>query len=59
LRKDLPYDSLKDFEPITQIISGRRCSWCAAGLAIHSVKELIAYAKANPGQAQLRLGRHR
>jgi tripartite-type tricarboxylate transporter receptor subunit TctC len=50
LRKDLPYDSLKDFEPITQIISGPTLLVVRSGLAIHSVKELIAYAKANPGK---------
>jgi len=50
LRKDLPYDPLKDFEPITQIISGPTLLVVRSGLAIHSVKELIAYAKANPGK---------
>jgi len=50
LRKDLPYDPLKDFEPITQVISGPTLLVVRSGLAIHSVKELIAYAKANPGK---------
>lgn len=50
LQKDLPYDPLKDFEPITQVISGPTLLVVRNGLPIHSVKELIAYAKANPGK---------
>jgi tripartite-type tricarboxylate transporter receptor subunit TctC len=48
--KVLPYDPLKDFEPITQIISGPTLLVVRNGLPIKSVKELIAYAKANPGK---------
>ena len=50
LRKDLPYDPLKDFEPITQVISGPTLLVVRNGLPIHNVKELIDYAKANPGK---------
>ena len=50
LRRDLPYDPIKDFEPITQIISGPTLLVVRNGLPVHSVKELIAYAKANPGK---------
>jgi tripartite-type tricarboxylate transporter receptor subunit TctC len=50
LRKDLPYDPLKDLEPITQIIAGPTLLVVRNGLPVHSVKELIAYAKANPGK---------
>ena len=50
LQKSLPYDPLKDFEPITQIISGPTLLVVRNGLPVHSVKELIAYAKANPGK---------
>jgi tripartite-type tricarboxylate transporter receptor subunit TctC len=50
LRKDLPYDPIKDFEPITQIIAGPTLLVVRNGLPVHSVKELIAYAKANPGK---------
>ena len=50
LRKDLPYDPVKDFEPITQIISGPTLLVVRNGLPVHSVKELIDYAKANPGK---------
>jgi len=50
LMKDLPYDPVKDFEPITQVISGPTLLVVRTGLPINSVKELVAYAKANPGK---------
>ncbi len=50
LQKDLPYDPLRDFEPITQVISGPTLLVVRNGLPVRSVKELIAYAKANPGK---------
>jgi len=50
LQKDLPYDPLRDFEPITQVISGPTLLVVRNGLPIKSVKDLIDYAKANPGK---------
>ena len=50
LKKDLPYDPLKDFEPITQIIAGPTLLVVRNGLPVKSVKELLDYAKANPGK---------
>lgn len=50
LKKDLPYDVLKDFEPITQIIAGPTLLVVRNGLPVKSVKDLVAYAKANPGK---------
>ena len=50
LSKDPLYDTLKDFEPITQVIAGPTLLLVRNGLPVHSVKELIAYAKANPGK---------
>ena len=50
LKKDLPYYVHKDFEPIGQIIAGPTLLVVRNGLPVHSVKELIAYAKANPGK---------
>jgi tripartite-type tricarboxylate transporter receptor subunit TctC len=50
LQKGLPYDAFKDFTPITQVIVS------PFGLLLHpsvpakTVKELIAYARANPGK---------
>lgn len=45
----LPYDPLRDFTPVTMAASGPYYMAVNAGLPVHSVKELIAYAKANPG----------
>lgn len=50
LKKDLPYDVLKDFEPITQIIAGPTLLVVRNGLPVKSVKELLAHARANPGK---------
>jgi tripartite-type tricarboxylate transporter receptor subunit TctC len=50
LKSDLPYNVLKDFEPITQIIAGPTLLVVRNGLPVKSVKELIDYAKANPGK---------
>jgi tripartite-type tricarboxylate transporter receptor subunit TctC len=50
LKTDLPYNVLKDFEPITQIIAGPTLLVVRNGLPVKSVKELIDYAKANPGK---------
>jgi tripartite-type tricarboxylate transporter receptor subunit TctC len=45
----LPYDPVKDFAPVTLAASGGLFLVAGAALPIHSVNELIAYAKANPG----------
>jgi tripartite-type tricarboxylate transporter receptor subunit TctC len=50
LQKDLPYDSLKDFEPITQVVAGPTLLVVRNDLPAQNVKELVAYAKANPGK---------
>ena len=50
LSKDLQYDTLKDFEPITLVVSGPTLLLVRNGLPVHSVRELIAFAKANPGK---------
>ena len=50
LYKKLPYDSLNDFTPITQITSAPNVLVVHPSLPAKSVKELIALAKAKPGQ---------
>jgi tripartite-type tricarboxylate transporter receptor subunit TctC len=50
LQKDLPYDSLKDFEPIAQVVAGPTLLVVRNDLPVQDVKQLIAYAKANPGK---------
>lgn len=45
----LPFDALQDFQPITQITGVPVGLVVYPGLPAHSVKELIALAKAKPG----------
>jgi tripartite-type tricarboxylate transporter receptor subunit TctC len=47
----LPYDAQRDFAPISMICQFPLLVTVDARLPIHNVKELIAYAKANPAQA--------
>lgn len=46
----LPYDSLKDFTAVTQLVSGPLLLVVYPGLPVASVKELIAHVRANPGK---------
>ena len=47
----LPYDPVRDFAPISMICQFPLLVTVDAKLPIHSVKELVAYAKANPAKA--------
>ena len=44
------YDALKDFAPISQVVSVPNILVAHPSLPVKSVKELIAFAKARPGQ---------
>jgi tripartite-type tricarboxylate transporter receptor subunit TctC len=44
------YDLFRDFDPITQIAASPYILTVYPGLPVQSVKDLIAYAKANPGK---------
>lgn len=46
----LPYDTLKDFTGVTQVVSTPLLVTVAPGLGVTSVKELIALAQQKPGQ---------
>jgi tripartite-type tricarboxylate transporter receptor subunit TctC len=46
----LPYDSLKDFVPISMVGSFPLVLVVNPSVPVNSVQELIAYAKANPGK---------
>jgi tripartite-type tricarboxylate transporter receptor subunit TctC len=46
----LPYDSVRDFAPVTQLTSGPAIVVVHPSLPVRSVKELIALARARPGQ---------
>ena len=50
LYRSLPYDALRDFAPVTQIGSLPLILIVHPSLPVRSVKELIALAKARPGQ---------
>ena len=49
LNPKLPYDTVKDFEPIIQLTDAPNVLVLSSTLPIKSVKELISYAKAKPG----------
>lgn len=50
LYSKLPYDTLRDFAGISQVVSGGHVLAVSKDLGVKSVKELIALAKAKPGQ---------
>lgn len=47
--RKLPFDSLRDFEPITQITSRYNVLVVPVGSPLNSVKDVIVLAKAKPG----------
>jgi tripartite-type tricarboxylate transporter receptor subunit TctC len=50
LYSKLPYDPVKDYEPITRAVSALNVLVVHPSVPAKSVKELIAHAKANPGK---------
>jgi tripartite-type tricarboxylate transporter receptor subunit TctC len=50
LMKNPPYDPFKDFAPITAAIDPTTCMVVNPSLPVNSVKELIEYARRNPGK---------
>ncbi|HZN23255.1 MAG TPA: tripartite tricarboxylate transporter substrate binding protein [Burkholderiales bacterium] len=50
LYKKLPYDPIRDFEPITLLATGPYILVVHPSLPVKSVNELIALARARPGQ---------
>ena len=50
LYKNLPYDTLRDFAPITNAVESPIVVVANPKVPVNSIKELIAYAKANPGK---------
>jgi tripartite-type tricarboxylate transporter receptor subunit TctC len=50
LHRNLPYDTLKDFEPVTTLISALNILVVHPAVPANSVKELIALAKSRPGK---------
>lgn len=50
LFKRLPFDPIKDFEPVSLVVQYPLLLVVSPDLPVNSVQELIAYAKANPGK---------
>lgn len=50
LYRSLPYDSLKDFEPVGLAVGYSYTLMARKDLPLASLKEVVAYAKANPGK---------
>ena len=49
-RKNLPYDSLNDFAPITTLVTVPMVLVTHPSVPVKTLQELVAYAKANPGK---------
>jgi tripartite-type tricarboxylate transporter receptor subunit TctC len=47
---NVPYDPFKDFTPITMAAKGPLVLTVHQSLGVHNAKELVAWAKAHPGQ---------
>jgi tripartite-type tricarboxylate transporter receptor subunit TctC len=56
LHKDIGYNAINDFVPITRVGSFTLMLVINPKLPIHSVKELVDYAKANPGKLSFASG---
>jgi len=50
LRPTMPYDALRDLTPITQVLGVPQIVSVAPNLGVRSLAELVAMAKARPGQ---------
>ena len=48
--KKVPYDALRDFAPISQVISAPNMLVVHPSIPVKTVKELIAFTRARPGQ---------
>lgn len=56
LHKSINYDPIRDFAPVTRVGSFTLMLVINPKLPIHSVKELVDYAKANPGKLSFASG---
>jgi tripartite-type tricarboxylate transporter receptor subunit TctC len=53
IKKDLPYDVEKDFEPVTQMVYTTTILVTQPKSPFNDFRELVAYAKANPGKLNM------
>ena len=56
LNRKLPYDSVKDFAPVSLLASAPVVLVVHSSIPVHTVKELLALAKAKPGQLNFAFG---
>jgi tripartite-type tricarboxylate transporter receptor subunit TctC len=56
LLREVSYDPVKDFTPVTRVGSFTLMLVVNPNLPVHSVKDLIDYAKANPGKVSFASG---
>lgn len=56
LFKNLPYDPVRDFAPITLAVSASQYLVVHPSLPVHNVQEFVAYVKAHPGFAYASVG---
>ena len=59
LYRNVGYDPRKDFAPVGLIATSALVVYIDPKLPAHAIRELIALAKKEPAQTQLRLGGHR
>jgi tripartite-type tricarboxylate transporter receptor subunit TctC len=50
VNKNVPYDPLKSFEPISLVATGVMSLLVSNDTPVHTVKELVSYAKQRPGE---------
>lgn len=50
LFRKLPYDSLRDFAPVSLVVRQPLAIFVAPGMPVRTLKELIAYGRANSGK---------
>ena len=56
LFKKLPYDPVKDFEPVTLLTRGPQILIVNNALAVNSVQDLVKFAKSRPGKLSFGYG---
>ena len=56
VRKSVPYDPVRDFSPITLVVTSPTVLVVHPALPVKSVKELVALVKARPGELNYAMG---
>ena len=58
MQKNVPYDPVKDFLPVTLLSTSPNLVVVHPGLPATNIRELIAHAKANPGKLNFGIGNY-